>query len=173
MKARAGTDWPSAAAAEGLLDVAYATADSPFGPLLLASDPRGLVRVGLPNQDADELLAELASGSRRGCWRRPRGSTRCAASSTSTSRASSTDFDLPLDWRLSEGFRRKVLRADRPHPLRADPQLQRDGARAPATSAPSAPPAPPAARTRSRSSSPATGCCAPAAASAATAAGCR
>ena len=47
------------AAKEGLLDVAYMTADSPFGPLLLAKTERGLVRVGLPNQDADELLADL------------------------------------------------------------------------------------------------------------------
>jgi methylated-DNA-[protein]-cysteine S-methyltransferase len=34
---------------EGLLDVAYANVDSPFGPLLLAATPRGLVRVNLPN----------------------------------------------------------------------------------------------------------------------------
>ncbi|HXQ88854.1 MAG TPA: cysteine methyltransferase, partial [Solirubrobacterales bacterium] len=45
------------AAEEGLVDVAYARADSPFGPLLLASTKRGLIRVGLPNQDPDELLA--------------------------------------------------------------------------------------------------------------------
>ena len=49
------------AAEEGLLDVAYATADSPFGPLLLAQSKRGLVRVGLPNQDPDELLSDLAA----------------------------------------------------------------------------------------------------------------
>ena len=49
------------AAAERLLDVAYTTTDSPFGTLLLARTPRGLVRVGLPNQDADELLTDLAA----------------------------------------------------------------------------------------------------------------
>ena len=49
------------AAAEELLDVAYTTADSPFGPLLLATTPRGLVRVGLPNPDPEDLLAELAA----------------------------------------------------------------------------------------------------------------
>ena len=37
--------------AEGLLDVAYANVDSPFGPLLLATTPRGLVRVNLPAYD--------------------------------------------------------------------------------------------------------------------------
>ena len=38
-------DLPTAAAAAGLLDVAYATTDSPLGPLLLASTDQGLVRV--------------------------------------------------------------------------------------------------------------------------------
>ena len=51
------------------------------------------------------------SGSRPGCSRRRPSSTRPGASSTSTSRASCSDFDLPLDWRLSQGFRRRVLRA--------------------------------------------------------------
>ena len=38
-------DLPTAAAAAGMLDVAYATTDSPLGPLLLASTDQGLVRV--------------------------------------------------------------------------------------------------------------------------------
>ena len=76
------------AAAEGLLDVAYATDDSPFGPLLLAATPRGLVRVGLPEPRRRRAAggpgrADLA----RACSRPPPGSTRRAASSTSTSRA--------------------------------------------------------------------------------------
>src|ERR1044072_2449750 len=48
------------AAEERLLDVAYTRTDSPFGPLLLAQTRRGLVRVGLPNQDPEELLVDLA-----------------------------------------------------------------------------------------------------------------
>ena len=52
---------------------------------------------------------------------RPRpSSTRRGASSTSTSRASSTDFDLPLDWQLSEGFRLPGAAGDR----RASPTAQ-------------------------------------------------
>ena len=58
---RAIERFQAAAAAEGLLDVAYATTDSPFGTLLLAQTPRGLVRIGLPNQDSEELLTELAT----------------------------------------------------------------------------------------------------------------
>jgi len=43
----------------GLLDVAYATTDSPFGPIMLAATPRGLVSLGLPNQDAEDFLDRL------------------------------------------------------------------------------------------------------------------
>ena len=75
------------AAAEGLLDVAYATADSPFGPLLLATTPKGLVKVGLPNYDSEETLEDLAARSRRGSSRPRPASTRPAASSTTTSKA--------------------------------------------------------------------------------------
>ncbi|HET8863706.1 MAG TPA: cysteine methyltransferase, partial [Solirubrobacterales bacterium] len=50
------------AAAEGLLDVAYATVDSPFGPLLVASTPRGLVKISFPVvYDPEETLEELAA----------------------------------------------------------------------------------------------------------------
>jgi len=99
------------AAAEGLLDVAYTSADSPFGPLLLATTPRGLVRVGLPNQDADELLVDLA---RRVSPRVIEAPTKLdeARRELDLYFAGKLDrFDLPLDWQLSEGFRLKVLRA--------------------------------------------------------------
>ncbi len=99
------------ASAEGLLDVAYTSADSPFGPLLLATTPRGLVRVGLPNQDPDQLLVDLAK----------RVSPRVVEAPTQLDAARREldlyfegkldRFDLPLDWQLSEGFRLRVLRA--------------------------------------------------------------
>ena len=44
-----------------MLDVAYATTDSPLGPLLLASTDQGLVRVAyLDFSDRDEVLQSLA-----------------------------------------------------------------------------------------------------------------
>jgi methylated-DNA-[protein]-cysteine S-methyltransferase len=99
------------AAAEGLLDVAYTSADSPFGTLLLATTPRGLIRVGLPNQDSDELLGELAA----------RVSPRVLEAAAPLDEARRelelyfegklTDFELPLDWQLSKDFRRRALRA--------------------------------------------------------------
>jgi methylated-DNA-[protein]-cysteine S-methyltransferase len=99
------------ASEQGLLDVAYTTTDSPFGRLLLATTPRGLVRVGLPNQDADELLLDLSR----------RVSPRVLEAPTQLDEARREldlyfdgkldRFDLPLDWQLSEGFRLRVLRA--------------------------------------------------------------
>jgi methylated-DNA-[protein]-cysteine S-methyltransferase len=99
------------AADEGLLDVAYTTTDSPFGPLLLAKTRRGLVRVGLPNQNSDELLTDLVE----------RVSPRVleAAGELDEVRreldlyfeGKLDSFDLPLDWQLSGGFRQRVLRA--------------------------------------------------------------
>src|SRR5450755_4040826 len=50
----------SAAAAAGLLDVAYATLDSPVGELLLAVTPRGLVRLAYLDDGIDEPLQDLA-----------------------------------------------------------------------------------------------------------------
>ena len=51
----------ASAAEEGLLDVAFAFADSPFGRLLVAVTPRGLVRLAYPNQRPDDVLEELAT----------------------------------------------------------------------------------------------------------------
>ena len=48
-----------AAEAEGLLDVAYMTVDSPVGPLLLAATPKGLVRVAYDVEDHDRVLETL------------------------------------------------------------------------------------------------------------------
>jgi methylated-DNA-[protein]-cysteine S-methyltransferase len=51
-----------AAATAGLLDVAYARLDSPFGPLLLASTAGGLARLAYVEfEREDEVLAQLAA----------------------------------------------------------------------------------------------------------------
>src|SRR5215472_2924553 len=49
-----------AAEAEGLLDVAYTTVDSPVGTLLLAATPKGLVRVAYGIEDHDRVLDTLS-----------------------------------------------------------------------------------------------------------------
>jgi len=99
------------AAEEDLLDVAYATADSPFGPLLLAQTRRGLVRVGLPNQDSDELLVDLAARVSPRVLEAPGELDAVRRELDLYFEGKLDSFDLPLDWRLSGGFRQRVLRA--------------------------------------------------------------
>jgi methylated-DNA-[protein]-cysteine S-methyltransferase len=99
------------AAKEGLLDVAYTTADSPFGPLLLARTERGLVRVGLPNQDADQLLADLAERISPRMLEAPKQLDEVRRELDLYFAGKLDHFDLSLDWRLSSGFRQRVLRA--------------------------------------------------------------
>jgi methylated-DNA-[protein]-cysteine S-methyltransferase len=99
------------AAEEGLLDVAYARTDSPFGPLLLAQTKRGLVRVGLPNQNPDELLVDLAERVSPRVLEAPAALDDARRELDRYFEGKLDSFDLPLDWRLSGGFRQRVLRA--------------------------------------------------------------
>jgi methylated-DNA-[protein]-cysteine S-methyltransferase len=99
------------ASEEGLLDVAYTTADSPFGALLLATTPRGLVRLGLPNQDTDELLVELADRVSPRVLEAPARLDQTRRELDLYFEGRLEHFDLPLDWSLSDGFRLKVQRA--------------------------------------------------------------
>jgi methylated-DNA-[protein]-cysteine S-methyltransferase len=99
------------ASEEGLLDVAYTTTDSPFGTLLLATTPRGLVRVGLPNQDSGELLEDLATRVSPRVLEAPRELDEARRELDLYFEGRLDSFDLPLDWRLSQGFRLRVLQA--------------------------------------------------------------
>jgi methylated-DNA-[protein]-cysteine S-methyltransferase len=99
----------AAAATEGLLDVAYASADSPFGTLLLAQTPRGLVRVGLPNQDREELLSELATKVSPRVLEAPAQLDQARRELDRYFAGELRSFDLPVDFSLSQGFRQRVL----------------------------------------------------------------
>jgi methylated-DNA-[protein]-cysteine S-methyltransferase len=96
------------AGAEGLLDVAYATVDSPFGTLLLAKTPRGLVRIGLPNEDAQEMLTDLAGRISPRVMEAPAGLDEERRELEDYFAGRRHDFELPIDWQLSHGF---LLRA--------------------------------------------------------------
>jgi methylated-DNA-[protein]-cysteine S-methyltransferase len=93
---------------EGLLDIAYTSADSPFGTLLLARTPRGLVRLGLPNEDPEELLADLAGRISPRVLEVPAGLDEERRELDDYFAGRRHDFDLPIDWQLSHGF---LLRA--------------------------------------------------------------
>ena len=92
------------AAAEGLLDVAYTTTDSPFGALLLARTPPGLVRIGLPGEDTEALLAELAGRISPRVLEAPTGLDQERRELDDYFAGRRHSFELPIDWQLSHGF---------------------------------------------------------------------
>ena len=87
------------------------TSDSPFGPLLLAATPRGLVRVSLPDHDPEQALEELAAKVSPRVLEAPARLDEARRELDLYFEGKLTEFDLPLDWQLSKDFRRKVLRA--------------------------------------------------------------
>jgi methylated-DNA-[protein]-cysteine S-methyltransferase len=99
------------AEAEGLLDVAYAMADSPFGPMLLAATPRGLVKLSLPGYDPDETLEDLAARISPRVLEAPSRLDEARRELDLYFDGKLTEFDLPLDWQLTGGFRRRAQQA--------------------------------------------------------------
>ena len=78
------------AQAEGLIDVAYAGVDSPFGHLTAAVTDAGIVRLAFEGEELDGVLQELADRVSPRVLEVPAGSTASAASWTSTSTAAGT-----------------------------------------------------------------------------------
>jgi methylated-DNA-[protein]-cysteine S-methyltransferase len=99
-----------AAEAQGLLDVAYTTVDSPVGPLLLAATPRGLVRVAYDVEGHDRVLDTLSHRVSPRVLRAPRRLDAAARELDEYFGGRRRVFDLPLDLSLSAGFRQLVQR---------------------------------------------------------------
>jgi methylated-DNA-[protein]-cysteine S-methyltransferase len=99
-----------AAEAEGLLDVAYTTIDSPVGTLLLAATPAGLVRVAYDIEGHDGVLDTLAQRLSPRVLRAPRRLDAAARELSEYFAGRRRAFDLPLDLSLSKGFRQLVQR---------------------------------------------------------------
>lgn len=98
-------------AAKGLADVSYATADSPFGPLLLATTGRGLVRVAFPEEDADSVLEGLARRISPRIVETPAPLDTVRRELEEYFAGNRHSFGLPLDWTLVGPFGRRVLGA--------------------------------------------------------------
>lgn len=98
-------------AAEGLADVSYATVDSPFGPLLLATTGRGLVRVAFPEEDADSVLDGLARRISPRIIEAPAPLDPVRRELDEYFAGNRQSFELPLDWTLVSPFGRRVLGA--------------------------------------------------------------
>jgi methylated-DNA-[protein]-cysteine S-methyltransferase len=98
------------AAAEGLLDVAYATVDSPLGPLVVATTPRGLVRLAYTGSGGeDEVVEELAGKLSPRILEAPERLDDARRELEEYFEGHRAGFDLPIDWSLAHGFSGKVL----------------------------------------------------------------
>ena len=106
-------DVSKAAAAAGLLDVAYATLDSPVGTLLVAVTPRGLVRLAYLDAGEEEasVLEQLATTVSPRVLAAPRKLDEPRRELDQYFAGRRRQFELPLDWQLTRGFGRRVLEA--------------------------------------------------------------
>jgi methylated-DNA-[protein]-cysteine S-methyltransferase len=109
---RLRSDLAGAAERSGLIDVAFEHHETPLGTIIVGATREGLVRIGLPSEDSADVLQQLAERVS------PRVLHASRDSLVQTRRQLDEYFDherrlfdIPLDWRLTTGFRRDVLRA--------------------------------------------------------------
>jgi methylated-DNA-[protein]-cysteine S-methyltransferase len=102
-----------AAEAASLLDVAYARHDTPVGAVLLAATPRGLVRVADADtaEDVEATLSQLARSLSPRVLAAPRRLDAARRELDEYFAGARDHFELALDWRLTRGFGRRVLRS--------------------------------------------------------------
>jgi methylated-DNA-[protein]-cysteine S-methyltransferase len=105
-------DVSAAAAAAGVLDVAYATLASPVGELLLAATDTGLVRLAyIDYEDQAGVLEELSQRLSPRVLLAPRRLDSTRRELDEYFSGTRNHFDLTLDWSLTRGFGRRVLEA--------------------------------------------------------------
>jgi methylated-DNA-[protein]-cysteine S-methyltransferase len=98
----------AAAAAEGLLDVAYDVVDSPLGPLFVAATERGLCKISFdPEPERLEEALARAFGTR--VLRAPRAVEEVRRELDDYFEGRRRDFELPVDLSAVGGFHRDVL----------------------------------------------------------------
>jgi methylated-DNA-[protein]-cysteine S-methyltransferase len=95
----------------GLLDVAYASMDSPLGELLVAVTPRGLVRVAYPGEPEDVVTSELAERLSPRVLRAPERTDAVRRQLEAYFAGRRRAFAMPIDWSLVRGFTAGVLQA--------------------------------------------------------------
>lgn len=94
---------------DGVLDVSYRTVSSPLGALLLAATDVGLVRVAFDREGFDEVLAALAEQVGPRILEHPPALAAAVRELEEYFAGRRRSFDLPLDLRLTRGFRRLVV----------------------------------------------------------------
>jgi methylated-DNA-[protein]-cysteine S-methyltransferase len=106
-------DITAAADAAGLLDVAYATTESPVGRLLLATTPQGLIRLAYldAGEDEEAVLERLATKVSPRLLSAPRKLDQPRRELDQYFEGARQQFEVSLDWQLVRGFGRRVLEA--------------------------------------------------------------
>jgi methylated-DNA-[protein]-cysteine S-methyltransferase len=100
------------AAGDGLADVSYMRIDSPVGPIMLASTRRGLVRISFgASMNEEAFVGELAASISPRVIESASWFEAIRRELDEYFAGKRTRFDLPLDWSLTGGFGRRVLRA--------------------------------------------------------------
>ncbi len=107
---RAARAFAERAASEGLADVSYAVMDSPLGPLVAATTPRGLVRLAYDSRRLDDVLEGLAARVSPRVLEAPARLDSVRRQLDEYFEHRRDRFDLPLDWSLTTGFTQRVLR---------------------------------------------------------------
>jgi methylated-DNA-[protein]-cysteine S-methyltransferase len=98
-----------AAEERDLLDLSIRTVDGPFGPLLLAATPRGLVRIAFALEDHDAVVDDLAGAVSPRILRTSRRTDDAARQLDEYFAGVRRAFELPIDLQLVRGFRRAVV----------------------------------------------------------------
>lgn len=97
------------AEADRLIDVAYRTIDTPVGTLLLAATTVGVVRVAYDIEGHDAVLSRLADAVSPRILRSPARLETVTRQIDEYFTKRRTTFDVPIDLRLANGFRRDVV----------------------------------------------------------------
>ena len=102
---------------DGLIDVAYARVDSPFGDLLIARTDRGVVKLALPSHrgstiSEEDVLRELATDVSPRILESPKRLDEERRELDSYFAGKRSHFEIPVDWALTHpGFRSRALHA--------------------------------------------------------------
>jgi methylated-DNA-[protein]-cysteine S-methyltransferase len=107
---RAARGLAAAAERRGLLDVATASVDSPLGTLLAAGTPRGLVMLAYDDASMDARLERLARDVSPRILESPERLDPVRRQLEEYFEGRRRRFEVPLDWSLTRGYAREVLR---------------------------------------------------------------
>lgn len=89
-------------------EVAYTTINTQIGRIMLVSSAQGLLRVAFPSQDYDNVLEDIQRRLGVGASKQPNHLRDISQQFDEFFNVQRREFDIPLDFSLTQGFRRAV-----------------------------------------------------------------